>query len=88
MTIQVLKGCQLEKINPQSVADAIRYFSGVRVKDYGGVGGLKTINVCSLGTNHTAMFYDGVECSNSQNGQVDLGKFSLDNIEEIALYEA
>ena len=86
--MQVLKGSQLEKINGLSVADAIRYFSGVQLKDYGGVGGLKTINVRSLGTNHTAVFYDGVEFSNAQNGQVDLGKFSLDNIEEIALYDA
>ena len=85
--VQVIRGAQLEQINSLSVADAIRYFSGVQLKDYGGVGGLKTINVRSLGTNHTAVFYDGVEFGNSQNGQVDLGKFSLDNIEEIALYD-
>ena len=39
-----------------SVADAIRYFSGVQLKDYGGVGGIKTINVRSLGSAHTAVF--------------------------------
>jgi vitamin B12 transporter len=86
--VQVLKGAELEKLNSLSVADAIRFFSGVQLKDYGGVGGLKTINVRSLGANHVAVFYDGVEFGNSQNGQVDLGKFSLDNIEEIALYNA
>jgi outer membrane cobalamin receptor len=84
--VQILKGAELEKLNSLSVADAIRFFSGVQLKDYGGVGGLKTINVRSLGTNHVAVFYDGVEFGNAQNGQVDLGKFSLDNIEEIALY--
>ena len=86
--VQILKGAELEKLNSLSVADAIRFFSGVQLKDYGGVGGLKTINVRSLGANHVAVFYDGVEFGNSQNGQVDLGKFSLDNIEEIALYNA
>jgi vitamin B12 transporter len=86
--LQVLKGAELEKLNSFSVADAIRFFSGVQLKDYGGIGGLKTINVRSLGSNHVAVFYDGVEFGNSQNGQVDLGKFSLDNIEEIALYNA
>jgi vitamin B12 transporter len=84
--LQILYGGQLERMNSLSVADAIRYFSGVQLKDYGGVGGLKTINVRSLGSNHTAVFYDGVELGNAQNGQVDLGKFSLDNIEEISLY--
>lgn len=84
--LQILSGEELEKLNSLSVADAVRYFSGVQLKDYGGIGGLKTINVRSMGTNHTAVFYDGVQLGNAQNGQVDLGKFSLDNIEEIELY--
>ncbi len=84
--VQVLKGEELERINSLSVADALRYFSGIQLKDYGGVGGLKTINVRSMGTQHTAVFYDGVQLGNAQNGQVDLGKFSLDNLEEISLY--
>jgi vitamin B12 transporter len=85
--MQQLKSRDLERVNSLSVADAVRYFSGVQLKDYGGVGGLKTINVRSLGSNHTTVFYDGIALGNAQNGQVDLGKFSLDNIEEITLYE-
>lgn len=84
--LQILSGTELERLNSLSVADAVRFFSGVQLKDYGGIGGLKTINVRSMGTNHTAVFYDGVQLGNAQNGQVDLGKFSLDNIEEIELY--
>jgi vitamin B12 transporter len=84
--LQILSGTELERLNSLSVADAVRFFSGVQLKDYGGIGGLKTINVRSMGTHHTAVFYDGVQLGNAQNGQVDLGKFSLDNIEEIELY--
>src|SRR5690606_31664578 len=84
--VQILKGKALENMNSLSVADAVRYFSGVQLKDYGGIGGLKTINVRSLGTNHTAIFYDGIAIANAQNGQVDLGKFSLSNMEEVSLY--
>ena len=84
--VQSLGGADLKRINSLSVADALRYFSGVQLKDYGGIGGLKTINVRSMGSNHTAVFYDGVQLGNAQNGQVDLGKFSLDNVEEISLY--
>ena len=86
MPVQILSGRELEKLNTLSVADAIRYFSGVQLKDYGGVGGIKTINVRSLGSAHTAVFYDGMSIGNAQNGQVDLGKYSLDNIEAIELY--
>ncbi|RZL22805.1 MAG: Plug domain-containing protein, partial [Pedobacter sp.] len=52
--VQKLGGDELKRLNSLSVADAIRYFSGVQLKDYGGVGGLKTINVRSMGSNHTA----------------------------------
>ena len=83
---QQLSGKRLEALSSFSVADAIRYFSGIQLKDYGGVGGLKTVDIRSMGTNHMGVFYDGVQLGNAQNGQVDLGKFSLDNVESISLY--
>ena len=83
---QRLSGEELKRMNSNSIADALRYFSGVQVKDYGGVGGIKTVNIRSMGTNHTGVVYDGVELGNAQNGQIDLGQFSLDNIEAISLY--
>jgi len=83
---QSLKGAELQHLNSQSVADALRYFSGIQLKDYGGVGGIKTVDIRSMGTHHLGIFYDGIELGNAQNGQIDLGQFSLDNIEEISLY--
>lgn len=83
---QRLSGEKLEALSSFSVADAIRYFSGVQIKDYGGVGGLKTVDIRGMGTNHMGVFYDGIQLGNAQNGQIDLGKFSLDNIERISLY--
>lgn len=82
----VLKGDQLRRLSTLSVADALRYFSGLQLKDYGGVGGVKTVNIRSMGTHHLGIFYDGVELGNAQNGQIDLGQFSLDNVEEISLF--
>ncbi|WP_454802621.1 TonB-dependent receptor [Mucilaginibacter phyllosphaerae] len=69
-----------------NVADAVRNFAGVNVKDYGGIGGLKTISVRSLGTNHTAVLFDGVQINDAQTGQIDLSKFNPNNVEEITLY--
>jgi vitamin B12 transporter len=83
---QTLKGEELKQLNSYSVADAIRFFSGVQIKDYGGVGGIKTVNIRSMGTNHMGVFYNGIQLGNAQNGQIDLGKFSLENIEAISLY--
>ncbi len=83
---QRLDGEMLKSLNSQSVADALRYFSGIQVKDFGGVGGIKTINIRSMGSHHVGVFYDGIQLGNAQNGQIDLGRYSLDNIEEINLY--
>lgn len=66
-------------------ADALKFFSGVSVKDYGGLGGLKTISVRSLGAHHTALSYDGLPVTDVQNGQIDLGRFALDALESISL---
>ena len=84
--VQILSGKELEKLNVYSVADALRYFSGGQIKDYGGIGGLKTVNIRSMGSHHVGVFYDGIELGNAQNGVVDLGRFSLDNMEVISLY--
>ena len=83
---QVLAGQELKRLNVVSVADAVRYFSGIQIKDYGGIGGLKTVNIRSMGTQHVGVFYDGVQLGNAQNGQIDLGRFSMDNMEAISVY--
>ena len=82
---QVLKAADLERMSSHSVADALRYFSGVQIKDYGGIGGVKTVNIRSMGSNHVGVFYNGVQLGNMQNGQVDLGRYSLDNGDAISL---
>ncbi len=84
--VQRLEGKALEALNAYSVADAVRYFSGIQLKDFGGIGGMKTVDLRSMGSHHLGVFYDGVEIGNAQNGVVDLGKFAMDNIESISLY--
>ncbi|MCQ2328821.1 MAG: TonB-dependent receptor plug domain-containing protein, partial [Paludibacteraceae bacterium] len=83
---QSLDGERLQELSAHSVADAMRYFSGVQIKDFGGVGGIKTVDIRSMGSHHVGVFYDGIEVGNAQNGTVDLGKFSLENIESVSLY--
>lgn len=63
--VQMLAGEELQKLSVHSVADAIRYFSGIQIKDYGGIGGLKTVNIRGLGTQHVGVFYDGVQLGNA-----------------------
>ena len=75
----------MEDLGIQNMADAVRRFAGTDVRDYGGTGGLKTVSVRNMGAAHTAISYDGVAVSNCQAGQIDIGRFSLDNVESLSL---
>src|SRR5690606_13543354 len=83
---QQLSSRAIENSNSLNVADAIRGFSGVQIRDYGGIGGMKTIDVRSLGSKHTTVFHDGTAINDAQSGEIDLSKFSLDNLQSISLY--
>ena len=87
-TVQQLEGARLQQLSSTSIADALKYFAGVQIKDYGGLGGLKTVNVRSLGSQHVGIYIDGIRITNAQNGTVDLGKYSLSTLESVALYNA
>lgn len=67
------------------ISDAMRRLPGVNLRDYGGSGGLKTISVRGLGAQHTGVVYDGVALSDVQSGQIDLSRYSLDDIRDIRL---
>lgn len=83
--LQVMGKADMERLGVHEVAEAVRHFSGVSVKDYGGIGGLKTVSVRSMGAQHTGVIYDGVSVSDCQSGQVDISRFSLDNVSELTL---
>lgn len=83
--LQIIDNTEIERIGIASVSDAVRRFSGVTVKDYGGIGGIKTVSIRGMGAHHTAISYDGVTMSNIQSGQIDISQFSLDNVSMISL---
>lgn len=83
--LQILNNKTILNLNVLQLSDAVKFLSGVTVKDYGGIGGLKTISVRSLGAAHTGINYNGVAISDVQTGQIDIGRFSLDNIDNITL---
>lgn len=83
--LQVLSKDALKNLHALQVSDAVKHFAGVTVKDYGGIGGLKTVSIRSLGAQHTAVGYDGITVTDCQTGQIDIGRFSLDNVDQLSL---
>lgn len=83
--VQSLTAVELQQINASQLSDAVKRFSGVTVKDYGGIGGMKTVSIRSLGANHTAISYDGVTLNDCQTGQIDISRFTLTNVKLLSL---
>ncbi len=83
--LQQLNREELQQLGLQNLADAVKKFAGTQVKDYGGIGGMKTVSVRNLGAHHTAVSYDDVTISNTQAGQIDISRFTLDQVESITL---
>ena len=74
---------QIKVVPTADIAGVLRLGNGLNIKDYGGVGGLKTVSVRSLGASHTAVEYDGAPVSNTQAGQIDISRFDATTISEI-----
>lgn len=83
--IQVLDKRKIENLGFQELSEAIKTFSGVNIKDYGGIGGLKTVSVRGMGSAHTSISFDGMAVSNVQSGQIDISKYNLDNVQQVVL---
>ena len=76
---------EIRQVSSTNAADIVRLFPGIIVKDYGGIGGLKTISVRSLGGQQSSVLYDGIALSDMQGGQVDLGKISSAGLQNVSL---
>ncbi len=84
-SVQQISAQQIKQLPTLQLSDALKYMSGVVVRDYGGTGGMKTVSVRGLGSQHTGVAYDDIAITDCQTGQIDLGKLSLENVASIAL---
>ena len=76
---QVMDAAKMEQQGALLLSDAVKQMAGVTLKDYGGVGGMKTVSARGLGSQFSTVTIDGIAISDAQNGQVDLGRYLLGN---------
>ena len=76
---------QMVRLGVHSLSDALRHFAGITLRDYGGAGGMKTVSVRGIGARHTAVVYDGIALSDCQTGEIDLSRYSLDQLDGLSL---
>ncbi len=76
---------QMLRTGVGDVSDALTRMPGVNLRDYGGAGGLKTVSVRGFGAGHTGVVFDGVPLSDVQSGQIDLSRYSIDNVKNVSM---
>ncbi len=76
---QIIATKEMQQLGGTLLSDAARRLVGVTLKDYGGIGGIKTVSARGLGSQFSTLTIDGVAVNDCQNGQVDLGRYTLGN---------
>lgn len=82
---QTLTAHQMEQLGSIQLSDAVKQLVGVVLKDYGGIGGMKTVSARGLGSQFTTLSIDGVAVTDCQNGQVDLSRYLIGNSSHVSL---
>lgn len=74
---------RLKNLAVTDIGSALKIIPGVQLKDYGGIGGIKTVSYRSLGANQTGVIVDGNKLTNAQSGSINLSAFELFGLQEI-----
>ena len=85
MPLQVLGRGDMLKMGITDIADALHRLPGITLRDYGGAGGMKTVAVRGFGSQHTGVSYDGILLSDGQSGEIDVSRYSLDQVSSLSL---
>jgi outer membrane cobalamin receptor len=75
----------LERVPVLTVADALQGMPGVFVRNYGGLGGLKTVSIRGATAAQTAVVLEGIRLNSVANGLVDLGQIPLELLEHVTV---
>jgi len=83
--VRAMDNSDFQKLGYSNVYEAVRGFAGATIKDYGGIGGVKTVSIRGLGAQHTSISYDGMIISDVKSGETDISRFSLENVDMVAI---
>jgi outer membrane cobalamin receptor len=74
---------QIEAANAIDISDAVAFSPGVFVKQYGGLGGLRTVSLRGTSAQQTVILIDGVRYRGSADGAFDLGNIPASALERV-----
>ncbi len=81
--LTLLSQKEFRRMAVRDVGDALAFVPGIMVKNYGGLGGLKTLSLRGGLATQTPILINGVRFDNFQTGTTDLSLLSLAHFSEV-----
>jgi|GEM_PF-2659392 len=75
----------IQKYSTFQVSELLAHQNSSYVRDYGGIGGMKSLSIRGSSSPATIIILDGIKLNSAQNGYFDLGNLQLNNVESIEL---
>jgi outer membrane cobalamin receptor len=82
-SVDIIDKVKLDHQNPQNLAEVLNTVQGLYIKDYGGLGGIKTISMRGSNAEQVLVLLDGQRLNNAQTGQVDFSTITLAGVEKV-----
>lgn len=79
-----LNETQIDNLAAHDLGTLLQYINGITIKNYGGIGGMKTLSQRGLGGEHTQLIVDGFPINDPQTGQINFATIQPNNIEEVS----
>ncbi len=78
---------EIKDINPSNLADVLDYQPGIYIRDYGGLGGLKSISLRGTNSMQTLLTFEGMRLNSSQTSMLDLNIIPISIVEQIQIFK-
>ena len=71
-SVSFIDNKQFQMINPAQISEILSLATGIYIRNYGGLGGMKTISLLGGTPSQTNIMLDGIPLNSIQNGMLDL----------------
>jgi len=82
-SVSVISAETIKLQKPQNLAEVLQNVQGVNIKDYGGIGGIKSVSVRGSSASQVLVLVDGQRVNDTASGQVDFSRISVEGVEKI-----
>jgi len=83
---KIIDKAVLQIASPLQLSEVLNFSPGINIRNYGGLGAMKTVSIRGTGSMRSLILLDGMPLNSSQNGSFDLNNISvgmIDNIEVV-----